>query len=85
MISIQAADYGIFLVSGRRYEGAKTVPKESTEAIGTGFCQLPSRSLGAAATTIRFQDSVLQVLFLGGCPRPRTRCSRVFWDQGFLP
>ena len=55
MISIQAADYGIFLVSGRRYEGAKTVPKESSEALGTGFCQLPSRSLGAAAKTTRLQ------------------------------
>ena len=82
---MQAANYGFFLVNGRRHEGAKTVPIEPFEAVGTCFCQLPSRSLGAAATTTRFQDGVLQVLFLGGCPRPRTRCSRVFWDQGFLP
>ena len=82
---MQAANYGIFLVIGRRYEGAKTVPTEPSEAVGTGFCQLPSRSLGAAATTTRFQDGAVQILFLGGCPRPRTRYSRVFWDQGFLP
>ena len=82
---MQAANYGIFLVIGRRYEGAKTVPTEPSEAVGTGFCQLPSRSLGAAATTTRLQDGAMQVLFLGGCPRPRTRYSRVFWDQGFLP
>ena len=82
---MQVANYGIFLVIGRRYEGAKTVPTEPSEAVGTGFCQLPSRSLGAAATTTRLQDGAMQVLFLGGCPRPRTRYSRVFWDQGFLP
>ena len=72
MISIQAADYGIFLVSGRRYEGAKTVPKESSEALGTGFCQLPSRSLGAAATTTRLQGGPSHDFVLGGCPRQRT-------------
>ena len=82
---MQVANYGIFLVIGRRYEGAKPVPTEPSEAVGTGFCQLPSRSLGAAATTTRLQDGAMQVLFLGGCPRPRTRYSRVFWDQGFLP
>ena len=82
---MQAANYGFFLVSGRRHEDAKTVPTEPSKAVRTGFCQLPSRSLGAAATTARLQDGALQALFLGGCPRPRTRYSRVFWDQGFLP
>ena len=69
---MQVANYGIFLVSGRRHEGAKTVPTESSEAVGTGFCQLPSRSLGAAATTTRLQGGPSQKFVLGGCPRQRT-------------
>ena len=53
---MQAANYRFFLVSGRRHEGAKTVPIEPSEAVGTGFCQLPSRPLGAAAKTTRLSE-----------------------------
>ena len=69
---MQAANYGFFLVNGRRHEGAKTVPIEPFEAVGTCFCQLPSRSLGAAATTTRLQGGPSHDFVLGGCPRQRT-------------
>ena len=69
---MQAANYGFFLVNGRRHEGAKTVPIEPFEAVGTCFCQHPSRSLGAAATTTRLQGGPSHDFVLGGCPRQRT-------------